>query len=239
MQVSRRERWAPTGKTKTVSATTLGLSRRIMMSITRLGISVASKAKHLDVTFGPGARAREGKTAHSRWTQNAARRARVARLGRRLGKHVFIVGLRPAALYGSSVAAVKAGTIKSMLAVTYQGLDIRSLGQPCPASYSATGMAAGATICVWRHTTFGLSRRCCRRLVRCAYQDRMDVTCGHGGRHSRRDCLGVGCCRAKNCIQAPAGRPPHCHRSRLRLRDANHGWIPWRCLGLRPRAEGH
>ena len=68
------------------------------------------KAKHLGVTHAPGARTR----GPARWAANAARRSRVARLGRRLGRHVFKTALRPAALYGSTVASLNLGTIRSM-----------------------------------------------------------------------------------------------------------------------------
>ena len=97
MMVSRRDSWASSGNAKIVSAATPGLHRRVLTSMRRLGILVASKTKHLGAYFGPGAKTREGRSAQSRWTQNAARRAWVAGLGRRLGRHVFITGLRPAA----------------------------------------------------------------------------------------------------------------------------------------------
>ena len=115
MKVSRRECWAKRGNAKTVVAvSSQALARRLSTSMRRLGVVIARKAKHLGVDFGPGARTRSTLSKKSRWAANAARRARTVRLGRRLGKRVFATGLKPAVLYGSTVAALGAGTITAM-----------------------------------------------------------------------------------------------------------------------------
>ena len=114
MTVSRRSQWANTGRGKTVAAvSTARLGRALSTSMRRMGILVARKAKHLGVMHGPGARTR-ATGQQVRWIKNAARRTRVARLGRRLGRHIFKTGLKPAALYGSSVTAMNLGTVRSM-----------------------------------------------------------------------------------------------------------------------------
>ena len=77
-------------------------------------MQLKTKAKHLGVLFGPGARTKEPPRKSSRWTANTARRARVMRLGRRLGTHIFRTAVTPAALYGSSVAMPRLGTERSM-----------------------------------------------------------------------------------------------------------------------------
>ena len=115
MKVSRRESWSKSGKAKTVVAvSSQALARRMTTSMKRLGIAIARKAKHLGIDFGPGARTRSSLNKRSRWAANAARRARTVRLGRRLGKRVFATGLKPAVMYGSTVAALGAGTITAM-----------------------------------------------------------------------------------------------------------------------------
>ena len=115
MKVSRRERWAIAGKAKsTVAVSCPKVKGRISTTMRRLGILITQKAKHLGIEYGPGARTRAPKGARSRWTANAARRARVTRLGRRLGRHVFATGLKPALMYGSTVAALNQGTFNAM-----------------------------------------------------------------------------------------------------------------------------
>ena len=114
MKVSRRDPWASSGKGKTIAAvSSRTLERRVTTSMRRLGVAVTLKAKHLGVLVGPGAKTKEG-GSKSRWTNNAARRARVVKLGRRLGRHVFTTGLKLAALYGSTVASLSLGTIRAM-----------------------------------------------------------------------------------------------------------------------------
>ena len=130
MTVSRRSQWANSGKAKTVAAVSSAkLGRALSTSMRRMGILVARKAKHLGVMHGPGARTR-ATGQQVRWIKNAARRARVARLGRRLGRHIFRTGLKPAALYGSSVTALNLGTVRSMrkeAGQAFGGIQGRSL----------------------------------------------------------------------------------------------------------------
>ena len=115
MKVSRRETWSGSGKAKTVVAvSSQALARRMTTSMRRLGIAIARKAKHLGIDFGPGARTRSTLNKNARWAANAARRARTIRLGRRLGKRAFGTGLKLAVMYGSTVAALGAGTITAM-----------------------------------------------------------------------------------------------------------------------------
>ena len=114
MRVSRRDPWASGGKAKTVAVASPPVLRRIRTSMRRLGIAIGPRARHLGIIFGPRARTKEGWARESRWVRNAARCARVARLGRRLGSHVFNTGLKPVALYGASVAAPRLGTVKVM-----------------------------------------------------------------------------------------------------------------------------
>ena len=114
MKVSRRDAWSTTGKAKTVVAVSSStLARRLATPMRRLGALITRKAKHLGVEFRPGARTRTTPSS-SRWAANAARRARTQRLGRRLGKRVFSTGLKPAVMYGATVAALGAGTIAAM-----------------------------------------------------------------------------------------------------------------------------
>ena len=102
--VSRRQRWANEGKGKTIAVASSSLARkRLMTPMKRLGIQMRVKAKHLGVSFRPGAKTRQG-LAGSRLVENAKCTARAARLGSRLGKDIFRTGLAPAALYGSAVA---------------------------------------------------------------------------------------------------------------------------------------
>ena len=99
MKVSRRQRWASHGETKTIAAASSGtLARWLNTPMRKLGVQIKSKAKHLGVTFRLGARTREPPRKSSRWAANAARRARVMRLGRRLGSHVFRTAVTPATL---------------------------------------------------------------------------------------------------------------------------------------------
>ena len=115
MVVSRRREWATEGKGKTVAAASSALASRMLTTpMRRLGIRLRSKAKHLGIAFGPGAKTRQGRAKNSRWIENARRASRVIRLGRRLGRHVFRTGLAPAAMYGSVVAMPKRGTISDM-----------------------------------------------------------------------------------------------------------------------------
>ena len=115
MKVSRRERWAIIGKSKSMVAVSCPkVKGKISTTMRRLGILVTQKAKHLGIEYGPGARTRAPSGAKSRWVSNAARRARVTRLGRRLGRHVFATGLKPALTYGSSVAALNQATFNGM-----------------------------------------------------------------------------------------------------------------------------
>ena len=115
MKVSRRSTWATHGDGKTIAAaSSQALTRRLSTPMRRLGIQMKNKAKHLGVLFGPGARTREPPRRASRWTANSARRARVMRLGRRLGTHIFRTAVTPATLYGSSVAMPRLGTERSM-----------------------------------------------------------------------------------------------------------------------------
>ena len=115
MVVSRRQQWTTVGKAKTIAtASTPLLERRLLTPMRRLGIIVARKAKHLGVQFGPGGRTKDPSGRNSRWIRNAARTARTIRLGRRLGAHVFSTGLKPAVLYGSSVAIPNATVVKHM-----------------------------------------------------------------------------------------------------------------------------
>ena len=114
MKVSRRQQWSNTGKAKTmVAVSSYSLARRLATPMRRLGIQVTRKAKHLCIEFRPGARTRVTPTS-SRWAANAARRARTIRLGRRLGKRVFSTGLKPAVLYGASVAAMGRCNVTAM-----------------------------------------------------------------------------------------------------------------------------
>ena len=115
MQVSRRQAWSKSGKAKTIATvSTAALGRLLSTPMRRMGIVMARKAKHLGKQFGPGGRTRDLKGARSRWVSNAARKARTAGLGRRLGVHVFRTGLRPATLYGASVAIPRLGIVRSM-----------------------------------------------------------------------------------------------------------------------------
>ena len=114
MKVSRREQWSSKGIAKTVATATPALLRRIRTSMRRLGIGAERKAKHLGILHGPGAKTKEGRGGESRWISGAARCARVKKLGRRLGVHVFSTGLKPAVLYGSSVAVPRLSTLKAM-----------------------------------------------------------------------------------------------------------------------------
>ena len=114
MVVSRRKEWASEGKGKTVAAASTALAARLLSTpMRRLGVQLRRKAKHLGIDFAPGARTRQGLT-NSRWVQNARRASGAARLGRRLGRHVFRTGLSPAATYGSVVAMPKRGTMVQM-----------------------------------------------------------------------------------------------------------------------------
>ena len=114
MKVSRREQWSSSGVAKTVATATPAVMRRIRTSMRYLGIGLERKAKHFGIIHGLGAKTKEGRGAASRWISAAARCARVKRLGRRLGKHVFTTGLRLAVLFGASVAAPRLSTIKAM-----------------------------------------------------------------------------------------------------------------------------
>ena len=77
MVVSRREPLATIGKANTaVAVSHRALASRIMTLLRRFGTLVTRTAKHLGVDFGLGARTRAGISKHSRWSQNAARRAR-------------------------------------------------------------------------------------------------------------------------------------------------------------------
>ena len=115
MRVSRREQWATEGPGKTVAAaSSLSLARRLSTPMRRLGIKMQRKIKHLGVTFRPGARTKELSGKASRWKTTATRRARIVRLGRRLGSHIFKTAVTPAALYGSTVEFPRIGTIKCM-----------------------------------------------------------------------------------------------------------------------------
>ena len=114
MVVSRRKEWASTGKGKTVAAASTALAARLLSTpMRRLGIQLRRKAKHLGIDFAPGARTRQ-RLRHSRWVNNVKRASRTARLGRRLGRHVFRTGLAPAVTYGSVVAMPKRGTLLQM-----------------------------------------------------------------------------------------------------------------------------
>ena len=114
MKVSRRDTWAKTGKAKTVVAVSSSkLAQRLATPMRRLGALVVRKAKHLGIEFRPGARTRTTPSS-SRWVANSARRARTVRLGRRLGKRVFATGLKPAVMYGATVASLGRGNIVAM-----------------------------------------------------------------------------------------------------------------------------
>ena len=115
MKVSRRDSWATSGQGKTIAAaSSQQLARRLSTPMRRLGVQIKTKAKHLGVMFAPGARTREPPRRQSRWAANASRRARMLRIGRRLGAHVFKTAVSPAALYGSSAAMPRLETVKSM-----------------------------------------------------------------------------------------------------------------------------
>ena len=115
MRVSRRQPWSSTGAAKTVAAaSSLDVAKRISTTMRRLGILVCRKAKHLGACFAPGARTRDQRGGGSRWAKLSKKRARVQKLGRRLGAHVFKTGIQPAALYGASVAVPKLGVVRSM-----------------------------------------------------------------------------------------------------------------------------
>ena len=115
MKVSRRDSWANEGKAKTITAVSSpALGRRINTSMRRMGILVTRKAKHLGIHHGPGAKTRGSGRTTSRWSANVARRARVIKLGRRLGRHIFTTGLRPATLYGTTVAVLSKTTVRDM-----------------------------------------------------------------------------------------------------------------------------
>ena len=115
MTVSRREQWASKGPGKTIAAaSSAALARRLTTSMRRMGIQMKSKAKHLGILFGPGARTREPSGRGLGWAENAARRKRVFRLGRRLGAHVFKIAVSPSALYGSSIAVPVLRTVRSV-----------------------------------------------------------------------------------------------------------------------------
>ena len=115
MKVSRRESWSSSGTAKTVAAVSCRvLERKVTTSMRRMGVAVARKAKHLGTIFGPGAKSKTGNAKSSRWAKIASKRARAIKLGRRLGRHVFTTGLKPAALYGSTVTSASLGTIRAM-----------------------------------------------------------------------------------------------------------------------------
>ena len=115
MQVSRRQAWSSTGRAKTVATVSnAALGKLLATPMRRMGIVINKKAKHLGIQFGPGGRTRDLPGAQSRWVQNSARRARTIRLGRRLGVHVFRTGLRPATMYGSTVAIPRIGIVRAM-----------------------------------------------------------------------------------------------------------------------------
>ena len=114
MKVSRRERWATSGKAKTVAVDSFALLNRIRISMKHLGIRTGSGAKHLGIILGLGAKTKEGRVKESRRVANAAKRVSVTKLGRRLGTHIFNTGLRLAVLYGASVAAPRMRTVLAM-----------------------------------------------------------------------------------------------------------------------------
>ena len=115
MRVSRRERWSSIGQGKSVAtASSQMLARSLSTPMRRLGVQVKKKAKHLGVTIRPGGKTKEPGGKDSRWTKNANRRARMMRLGRRLGSHIFRTAVAPSALYGSSVALPRIGTVREM-----------------------------------------------------------------------------------------------------------------------------
>ena len=105
MQVSRRERWADAGPGKTVTAAPAIVAKRISTSMHRLGI-----------VLGPGrflvewTRPMTAVSGQTRWVNNASKRLRAIKLGRRLGRHVFTTGIKLAVLYASSVAIPKMST---------------------------------------------------------------------------------------------------------------------------------
>ena len=153
MVVSRRQPWASEGPGKTVATATRGVAVGFLTTMRRLGIIVQRKAKHLGVHFGPGGRTRDLPGKSSRWAAATHRRARAAKLGRRLGGHVTRTGILPSVLYGSSVMLPKLGVIRGL-----RRLAARVIGPTSGRSVTARLAVARcdpalqsvkATMCTW------------------------------------------------------------------------------------------
>ena len=122
MIVSRRSPWAGEGEGKSVATATGSVARRISTSMRRLGILVKAKNKHLGVHFAPGGRTRDLVGGSSRMASVVKRCARVARLGRRLGSHVFRTGIQPSVLYGASTALPRLKVVKQLRQVAARAI---------------------------------------------------------------------------------------------------------------------
>ena len=104
----------PQERGETVAIATPAMQRRLATSTRNRSLVVSRRAKHLGIHFGPRAKRKDGQKAPSRLAANAAERARVTRLGKRLGPHMFASGLKPAWLYGASVSMPKSNIIAAM-----------------------------------------------------------------------------------------------------------------------------